>query len=101
MAAFLCPLPRWSPLANAAQRSVPLVLTPTLPPPAPCAFPCALVLHPDRALSPRHVLLNTLQEAQQVGAAGGNRVCCGRLGRQLHPWVISCPANIMWQCWGP
>ena len=54
-----------------------------LPPPAPCASTPAPVPSPHRALSPRPVLLNKLQQAQQVGAAGCSRVSCDR-------WACSC-----------
>jgi hypothetical protein len=70
---------------------------PALPLPAPCALLHPLSLFPGDgcALRPRPASFNTLQQAQQVGAALRSRVCCGSLGRQLHPWVESLSASVM------
>jgi hypothetical protein len=91
----------YSPRAHAAHISVPIVLTqPSLVLlPVPCPAPSSVTLI--APCSPAPVLLNTGQQAQQVGAAGS-------AGAAWPAWAGSSILSVMLtsqhnarHCWGP
>lgn len=54
-----------------------------------------------RALCPRCVLLNTLQQLEQVGAAGGSRACCGSWAGSCRPDGQADQLMLAQLWWGP
>ena len=73
-----------------------------LAPSAPCASAPAPAPSPYRALSPHPVILNNLQQAQQVGAAGCSRARWDSWDMQLQLLSEKLTGQRhARQCWGP